>query len=364
MPNSKDPPGRLDPTGILLSMAVLGALVYGIIEGGNSNQWLRWNTLGAIVLGVVLLTLFLILERRSTHPTIDVTLFKNRHFAGGGAVIALTFFALMGSTFYLAYYLQAVKGSPLAAGVTLIAVAWRCDRRAAVLAAHRAVQHPVRRWLRPRRRGHLDAGPGRNRDRRSGSSRPLFVGAGMRHDGAATTAIMSAVPREKAGAGAAVNNTVRQVAGALGVAVLGSILAVVFRGQLGSDAPANLAAKLDQPAAVVSQLPESAQVTSLVRDDTSQSIGASLEFVQKTGAALQERGKLLEGGAAGAGGTGPNAGGTGHRAVLQDSKDSFVTAIHVTSIVAALPTCSAVASRSGPASNRDASPSGSKPVSA
>ena len=53
----------------------------------------------------------------------------------------------------------------------------------------------------------------------------------------ATNAIMSAVPREKAGAGSAVNNTVRQVAGALGVAILGSILAVVYRGQLGREHP-------------------------------------------------------------------------------------------------------------------------------
>ena len=58
---------------------------------------------------------------------------------------------------------------------------------------------------------------------------------------------MSAVPREKAGAGSAVNNTVRQVAGALGVAILGSILAVVYRGQLGQNTPASVAAQLDQP---------------------------------------------------------------------------------------------------------------------
>jgi EmrB/QacA subfamily drug resistance transporter len=344
VPDSKDPrPGRLDPTGILLSMAGLGILVYGIIEGGNSNEWLRWNTLGAIVLGAALLTLFVILERRSTHPTIDVNLFKNRHFAGGGAVIGLTFFALMGSTFYLAYYLQAVKGyTALTAGVALIAVAV-----AMMIAA------PLSARLTARFGTRNVAGVGLIVVAVSmmgygvvTETTPQWIievimfgmGAGMGVTMApATTAIMSAVPREKAGAGAAVNNTVRQVAGALGVAVLGSILAVVYRGQLGSDAPANLAAKLDQPPAIVSQLPLSARVAPNVRDDTSQSIGASLEFIQKTGAALKERGQLVEGKVPAA--QAEQARAQAEQAIgrfFQDSKDAFVSAMHVTSVVAAL----------------------------
>ena len=125
VPDSKDPkPGRLDPVGVLLSIVALVALVYGVIQGGKTNQWLRWDTLGAIVLGVVLIAVFVVTQARSTHPTIDVSLFRNRHFTAGTLAIAFTFFALMGSTFYLAYFLQAVRGyTPLAAGVALIAVA-------------------------------------------------------------------------------------------------------------------------------------------------------------------------------------------------------------------------------------------------
>ena len=72
-----------------------------------------------------------------------MSLFRNRHFSAGSASIAVTFFALTGATFYLAYFLQAVRGyTPLAAGVALIAVAGGGhDRRAAVGAAVR----PVRR---------------------------------------------------------------------------------------------------------------------------------------------------------------------------------------------------------------------------
>jgi MFS family permease len=151
----------------------------------------------------------------------------------------------------------------------------------------------------------------------------------------ATNAIMSAVPREKAGAGSAVNNTVRQVAGALGVAILGSILAVVYRGQLGASTPATVAGRLDQPAAVVSGLPRSAQVKPLVRKDTSESIGASLEFAGRAATALQARAKVA--------GTALSpaqlaAARTADQKVvgafLQDSKNSFVSAMHVASIVA------------------------------
>ena len=105
----------------------------------------------------------------------------------------------------------------------------------------------------------------------------------------ATNAIMSAVPREKAGAGSAVNNTVRQVAGALGVAVLGSILVVAFRGQLGENAPKDLASRLDQPAAVVAKLPADQQARTYVTGDSAQSIGNAFEFVGGVSGALGRR---------------------------------------------------------------------------
>ena len=69
-------------------------------------------------------SLFVWTQHRSSHPTIDVALFRNRHFSSGAAAIAAAFFALQGSTFYLAYYFQAVRGySPLLAGTALIGVA-------------------------------------------------------------------------------------------------------------------------------------------------------------------------------------------------------------------------------------------------
>ena len=342
VPESKDPrPQKVDPSGVLLSIVALVLLVYGIIEGGNSNDWLTVQALGAIVAGVVLLTVFVVKEKRSTHPTIDVNLFRNKQFAAGGAAIALTFFALMGSTFYLAYFLQGVRSyTPLAAGVALIPVAVGVMGFAPI-----AARLSARFGTRYVAGGGLTlVGSCMGCYSLVGQHTGQWVievlmfgqGAGMGLTMApATNAIMSAVPREKAGAGSAVNNTVRQVAGALGVAVLGSILAVVYRGQLGQGTPASVASQLDQPAAVVKTLPASAQVGPLVRKDTSESIGASLEFFSRSLLAVQSRAAL------------PGAQLTPTQAAaakakdqqilggfVQKSRDSFVSAMHVSSLAA------------------------------
>ena len=345
VPNSKDPnPGRVEPTTILLLVSALVILVYGVIQGGNTNDWLSWDSIGAIALGAVLLAYFVYREGHSTHPTIDVHLFRNRQFAAGSAAIAFTFFALMGATFYLAYFMQAVRGyTPLAAGVALIAVAGGM-----IFFAPRSAK------LSERFGSRLVTGTGMTLFGLAmvtyafvDATTPQWVievqmfvmGSGMGLTMApATNAIMSAVPREKAGAGSAVNNTVRQVAGALGVAILGSILAVSFRGGIGPNAPANLAAKLDQPAAVINQLPADTQVKTYVRSDSSQSIGNAFDFVANASKALERRGQL------------PQAGGLSAAQIaaqkaqasadinsfISDSKSSFVDAMGIASIVAAI----------------------------
>jgi EmrB/QacA subfamily drug resistance transporter len=337
VPESRNPrPGRLDPFGVLLSIVALVVLVYGVIEGGNSNEWLRWNSLGAILAGVALLGVFIWSQARSTHPTIDVHLFRNRHFSAGVGAIAVTFFALMGSTFYLAYFLQAVRGyTALAAGVALVAVA------GAVMVAS-----PLSARLSARFGPRTVTGAGlgifgltmmsyalATRTMPQWVIELMMVGFGVGLGlvmTPATNAIMSAVPREKAGAGSAVNNTVRQVAGALGVAILGSLLAVVFRGHLGSDAPAQLAARLDQPASIVSTMPANAQVSTYVRRDASESIGGALEYVGKATGALQERARLTGGPSAAERAQAQQAIGE----FVDHSKNAFMSGMRGASIVA------------------------------
>ena len=343
VPDSKDPhPGRLDPFGVLLSIVALGVLVYGVIEGGNTDDWLRWNTLGAIVLGVVLLALFVWTQARSSHPTIDVSLFKNRHFSAGAGAIAAAFFALQGATFYLAYYLQAVRGySPLLAGTALIAVA-----AAVMIAAPSSAKLSGR--FGPRvvtgvgmtLFGVALAGYGLVTQ-----TAPIWsvlillalTGAGLGLTmSPATNAIMSAVPREKAGAGSAVNNTVRQVAGALGVAILGSILVIFYRGHLGADAPQTLATKLDQPTSVVSKLPASQRVGSLVQSDSGQSIENSLQFAGDAGAHLRARGAAAAGTVSAAEQRrAQQRAETSIGGFVGDVKSSFMSAMNITSLFGA-----------------------------
>ena len=268
-----------------------------------------------------------------------MSLFKNRQFSAGAGAIAAAFFALQGSTFYLAYYLQAIRDyTPLLAGTALIAVA------AAVMTAA-PLSTKLSGSLGPRvvvASGMVLLAVALAGYSLTTRNTPIWVievqlamfgfGMGLTMS-PATNSIMNAVPREKAGAGSAVNNTVRQVAGALGVAILGSVVAVVFRNQLGADTPHELARQLDQPSAVVSQLPKAAQVSHALGADTSQSIGNALEFVGKTATALKAREAAT--------GTAPSTAqmAQARSAVtgfLDSAKDSFMSAMHVTSLFAAL----------------------------
>jgi DHA2 family integral membrane protein (MFS transporter) len=346
VPDSKDPsPGRVDPAGVVLSMVALVVLVFGVIQGGNTNDWLKWDTSGAIVVGLALLGLFVWLQKRSTHPTIDVTLFANRTFTAGAVSIAMTFFTLMGATFYLAYYLQAVRlYTPLGAGLALIAVA-AAVMTTAPLSARLAQQFGPRRVTGA---GMVIFGLVMLSFSLTTATMPQWVielmlvgmGTGMGLTmSPATNAIMSAVPREKAGAGSAVNNTVRQVAGALGVAILGSILVVVFRGQLGVSAPQRLADRLDRPASVVSSLPAVDRVSSFVRPDSSQSIGNALEFAGQAEAVLHTRARTPI--TVKAGDLKPLAAAaaeypTALKGFVASAKSSFMTGMRVTSIFAGL----------------------------
>jgi EmrB/QacA subfamily drug resistance transporter len=235
VPESRDPrPGRIDLVGVLLSIAGLGALVYGVINGGEHGfgQVRSWVPLAG---GLVVLAAFVAYERRISFPSLDVRLFGNPRFSAPVGAVGLIFFAAMGTFFFMAFYLQLIRGySPLRTGLLMLpfavaqmvfaprsaamvkqfgAKAVSASGTALVVASLVALAFidattPV--WL-------LGA--------------IFFVqGAGMANVmPPATESIMASLPREKAGVGSAVANTVRQVGGALGVAVLGSVLSAVYR---------------------------------------------------------------------------------------------------------------------------------------
>jgi len=254
VPESRNPrPGRLDLVGVSMSIAGLVALVYGIIDGGENgfDRPLVWVS---IVAGLAVLAAFVRYERRSDHPSLDVSLFSDRRFSAAVGAIGLVFFAAMGSMFFLAFYLQLVRGyTPLQSGLLMIPFA------AAQLIFAPQSASMVRRFG-PRAvsaTGLALVTVGLLGFSLVGATTPVWVllvvtfiqGAGMANVIPPTTeSIMSSLPPEKAGIGSAVSNTVRQVGGALGVAILGSVLSAVYRAQIdgavsGLPAPARAVAE-------------------------------------------------------------------------------------------------------------------------
>ncbi|MDC0768351.1 MFS transporter [Streptomyces sp. HD] len=236
VPDSRDPnPGRIDPIGVVLSVVGLVLLVYGIIKGGQLADFTDPTVLATIAAGLAVLAGFVVFEKRSDHPSIDVTYFRNKVFSAAVGVIALVFFALMGVTFFSVFYTQSVRGySPLQTGLLMLPLAAaqmifaprarllvdRFGNRAtttgamlliaATLAAFATFETDTPIWL-------LEV---------------VFflMGAAMAHIMTPiSVVIMQALPREKAGAASALSNTFRQVGGALGIAVLGSVLSTAYR---------------------------------------------------------------------------------------------------------------------------------------
>jgi EmrB/QacA subfamily drug resistance transporter len=249
VPESRDPkPGKVDLVGVGLSIVGLIGLSYGIIYGGEhgfSSPW-AWGTALA---GLAILVAFVAYEKRSSHPSLDVSLFRDARFSAAVASVGLVFFAAMGTLFFLAFYLQLVRGyTPLQAGLMMIPFA------AAQLIFAPQSASMVRRFG-PKAvcaTGLALVTVGLGGFVLVGAAAPLWVlialtfiqGAGMANVmPPATESIMSSLPREKAGVGSAIQNTVRQVSGALGVAVLGSVLAGVYRGEI-ADPVQNLPAPL------------------------------------------------------------------------------------------------------------------------
>ncbi|WP_442802593.1 DHA2 family efflux MFS transporter permease subunit [Streptomyces sp. CB01635] len=236
VPDSKDPrPSRLDAVGVLLSIVGLAVLVYGIIKGGQLGDFTRPEAWATILVGLAVLAGFVVYEAHSDHPALDVTYFRNRRFSASVAAIGLVFFALMGVTFFSVFYNQSVRGySVLQSGLLVLPLAL-----SQMFFAPRARLAVNRFGARAVCAGGLAltavAFTGfllLDQDTPIWVLEVLFflMGTGMAHVmPPATVMIMSSLPREKAGSGSAVNNTFRQVGGAIGVAVLGSLLSTTYR---------------------------------------------------------------------------------------------------------------------------------------
>ncbi|HEX6786460.1 MAG TPA: DHA2 family efflux MFS transporter permease subunit [Acidimicrobiales bacterium] len=250
IPDSKDPSApRLDPVGAVLSIIGLAMVLFAIIEAPR-NGWTDPVTVVCFLVGAAVLGGFAWWELHSSHPMLDFNFFRNPRFSAASTAITLTFFAMFGSLFLFSQYLQFVLGyTPLQTGIRLLAVA--IPMMIVAPLSPRFVHRFGTKYV-------VAAGMTLSTIAllvlsllKADSSYPQLVwrlvilSCGLALTMApATESIMGSLPLAKAGVGSAVNDTTRQVGGALGVAVLGSVFNSIYTssvtdGLSGSSLPAD-----------------------------------------------------------------------------------------------------------------------------
>jgi EmrB/QacA subfamily drug resistance transporter len=231
LPESRDQnAGRFDPLGALLSAAGIALLTWSIIEAPE-HGWGSAATVGGIGGALVLLAAFAWWQVRRPDPMLDVRLFRNPRFSAASGAIALSFFGLFGFIFMITQYFQVVRGyNPLGAGIATLPFAFVTagfSPLAMLLMRRFGTKLVVAAGLAVMGAGFLVAATTTVNEPYWHtvivSMTLMAAGLGLT-TGPATEAIMGALPRGKAGAGSAVNDTTRELGGTLGVAIVGSVL--------------------------------------------------------------------------------------------------------------------------------------------
>lgn len=307
IPTSKDPDApKLDPIGAVLSIVSLSVTLYAFIEAPDLG-WGSATTLIRLAVGVVLLAVFIGWELHVDHPMLEVQLFRKARFSAAAGAITLVYFALVGSVFLQTQYFQLVLGwSPLETGVRMVP-------SAIALMITSPLSSRVVRMIGTKLTVAIGLGL---------VTVGLVAMSGMQMDmsyidivwrimlpaaglglilAPATESVMGALPIFKAGIGSAVNDTTRQMGGALGVAVIGSVMATVYRSRFGPFFESNLAG-----------------IGGL--DAARNSIGAADEIARHLPAGLQDL----------------------STAVLASSRSAFIDGLHVALLVAAAASASGV----------------------
>ncbi len=243
VPNSKDPAhANIDPIGSTLSVIGIAALVFGIIEG-PVNGWGDPAVIASLVIASISLLGFIGWELRTPTPVLDVRLFRNRAFGAGSLSIFVQFFAAFGFFYVAIQYLQGMLGySPLRSALALAPMG------AVIVPLSAAAPGFARRiGLKLVNAAGLSLmGLGlfvlSLLDRTSSYWSFLFglafFGAGMALSTApASESIINSLPKSKHGVASAVNDTTRELGGALGIAVIGSAFTSGYRNALSPPPP-------------------------------------------------------------------------------------------------------------------------------
>ena len=220
---------RLDFPGLVSSALALFALTWALIEGENLG-WTSARIVAAFAFAVVALMAFLVIETHTEHPMVALPIFRSRQFSGGTATMMIWGFGILGIYFFTSLYLQRILGfSPTKAGLAFVPMALCVavfsvisPRVAGVLGSHRTVSlgmlGMVAGLLLFARIGAVAS---------YGSLMPGFIlfgaGAGLMNV-PLMNVIMEAAPGAQAGIASALINASREVAGLLGVTVIGAVL--------------------------------------------------------------------------------------------------------------------------------------------
>ena len=226
--------GRFDLVGSFLSVLAIGGIVLGIHEGPEQG-WLAPITVAGAFVGIAALAGFVVWERRDANPLLDVRVFSNRTLSAGAFSLTVMFAVIIGMFLVMIQLLQAVLGfSAVRSAVALVpmiatlmaaapvapSISARFGYRRTMVASLLVVTGALA-WfaMLPASPAYLDVLPGM-----------LLLGLGL---GVAmtpsTTAITESLPAHQQGVASALNDTVREVGGAIGVALIGSVLAAGYR---------------------------------------------------------------------------------------------------------------------------------------
>jgi len=239
VPESRNPrPGRFDLPGIALSLLGMVLLVDGIIEGGDTGEWTSPRVWVVALAGVVVLAMFVLWERRTKAPLLPIDWFRVREFSGSITVMTLAFFAMLGVTFTVAFYLLSLRRLdvlttgllmlPLA--IAQLALSAQTPRLTARFGARVTGAF-----------GMLSLTAALLLFAALGADNPLWIievalfliGVGVAFImPSASAAIMASVSPGRAGSASATSNAFRQVGGALGTAVLGAALTGAYRAHI------------------------------------------------------------------------------------------------------------------------------------
>ena len=235
---SKSPEGRhLDRPGQALAIVALSSLTYALIEANNYG-WTSATILGLFVAAAVALAAFVLVETRSASPLLQLQFFRNPTFTAAVTCSGIISFGLFGMFFFMSLFFQSVQGyTPFQAGlrtlpasgmVMLVAplagrIAGRIGSKVPVtvgMALSALSMYLLTTVEVDTSYGHIWPAL-------------LLAGVGMSLVMTPTTAaVMSAVPRERAGMASATSNVSREVGGVFGIALLGAIVTHIFSGHL------------------------------------------------------------------------------------------------------------------------------------